>query len=143
MPLPLAKQGIKGLKYQKYDLSMCTYCSGINGLILTSIRNAWKGQPWEDVEVLTGKMMKPTPGMKKTILVGKCMYQANKDNPDIREMIPIKGCPPKTEDIVKALHKAGIEVNPALFENVDQLPGFFMQRYEGKPDFDESFFRIT
>jgi uncharacterized protein (DUF362 family) len=143
MPLPLAKQGIKGLTYQKYDLSMCTYCSGINGLILTAIRNAWKGQPWEDVEVLTGKMMKPTPGMKKTILVGKCMYQANKDNPDIQEMIPIKGCPPKTEDIVKALHKAGIEVNAALFENFDQLPGFFMQRYEGKPDFDETFFRIT
>jgi uncharacterized protein (DUF362 family) len=143
MPLPLAKQGIKGLTYQKYDLSMCTYCSGINGLILTAIRNAWKGQPWEDVEVLTGKMMKPTPGMKKTILVGKCMYQANKDNPDIQEMIPIKGCPPKTEDIVKALHKAGIEVNAALFENFDQLPGFFMQRYEGKPDFDETFFRTT
>jgi uncharacterized protein (DUF362 family) len=143
MPLPLAKQGIKGLTYQKYDLSMCTYCSGMNGLILTAIRNAWKGRPWEDVEVLTGKMMKPTPGMKKTILVGKCMYQANKDNPDIQEMIPIKGCPPKTEDIVKALHKAGIEVNQALFENFDQLPGFFMQRYEGKPDFDESFFRIT
>jgi uncharacterized protein (DUF362 family) len=143
MPLPLAEQGIKGLTYQKYDLSMCTYCSGINGLILTAIRNAWKGQPWEDVEVLTGKMMKPTPGMKKTILVGKCMYQANKDNPDIQEMIPIKGCPPKTEDIVKALHKAGIEVNAALFENFDQLPGFFMQRYEGKPDFDETFFRIT
>jgi uncharacterized protein (DUF362 family) len=143
MPLPLAEQGIKGLTYQKYDLSMCTYCSGMNGLILTAIRNAWKGQPWEDVEVLTGKMMKPTPGMKKTILMGKCMYQANKDNPDIQEMIPIKGCPPKTEDIVKALHKAGIEVNPVLFENFDQLPGFFMQKYEGKPDFDEAFFRIT
>jgi len=27
MPIPLAKQGIQGLYYQKYDLSMCTYCS--------------------------------------------------------------------------------------------------------------------
>ncbi|MBA4394837.1 MAG: hypothetical protein C0407_14900, partial [Desulfobacca sp.] len=38
MPVALAKDGIKGLTYHKYDLSMCTYCSGINGLMLTAIR---------------------------------------------------------------------------------------------------------
>ena len=143
MPVPLAKEGLKGLTYHKYDLSMCTYCSGINGLMLTAIRNAWKGQPWDEIEVLTGKMMKPTPGKKKTILIGKCIYQANKNHPDIREMIAIKGCPPKMEDLVKALHQAGIEANPALFENYDQLPGFFLQRYQGKAEFDESFFRVA
>ncbi len=142
LPKPMKKQGIKGLSYPKYDLSMCTYCSGINGLIINAIRYAWKGVAWDDVEVLTGKMMKPSPGKKKTILVGKCIYQANKDNPDVQEMIPIKGCPPKSEHIVKALHQAGIEVNPALFENVDQLPGFFMQLYEGKPEFEAAFFKI-
>jgi uncharacterized protein (DUF362 family) len=143
MPLPMAKQGIKGLTYRKYDLSMCTYCSGLNGLILTAIRNAWKGEPWDDIEVLTGKMMKPTPGKKKTILMGKCIYQAHKNNPDIREMIPVKGCPPKVDAVMDALKRAGIDVNPALFEHVDQMPGFFMQRYQGKPEFDESFFRIV
>jgi len=119
MPVPLAKGGIKGLFYRKYDSSMCTYCS-----------------------VLTGKIMKPTPGMNKTILVGKCMYQANKDNPDIQEMIPIKGCPPQPKNVVKALHQAGIDADPGLFDQVEQLPGFFMARYEGKPEFDESFFKI-
>lgn len=143
LPLPFSRQGIKGLSYRKYDLSMCTYCSGLNGLILTAIRHAWKGEPWDDVEVLTGKMMKPTPGKKKTILMGKCIYQAHKDNPDIQVMIPVKGCPPQPEKIVEALHKAGIEVNPALFEHTDQLPGFFMQRYQGKADFDEAFFRVA
>ena len=143
MPVPLAKEGLKGLTYHKYDLSMCTYCSGINGLMLTAIRNAWKGQPWDEIEVLTGKMMKPTPGKKKTILIGKCIYQANKNHPDIREMIAIKGCPPKLEDLVKALQQAGIEANPVLFENFDQLPGFFLQRYQGKAEFDESFFRVA
>ena len=143
MPLPMAKQGIKGLTYRKYDLSMCTYCSGLNGLILTAIRNAWKGEPWDDIEVLTGKMMKPTPGKKKTILMGKCIYQAHKNNPDILEMIPVKGCPPKVDAVMDALKRAGIDVNPALFEHVDQMPGFFMQRYQGKPEFDESFFRIV
>ncbi len=142
MPLPMAKEGIKGLYYRKHDLSMCTYCSGLNGLVLSAIRYAWKGRPWDQVEVLTGKMMKPAPGMKKTILLGKCMVKANKDSADIREVIPIKGCPPKPEDIIKALRKAGIEADPAMFDNIDQLPGFFMARYAGNPEFDEAFFRI-
>ena len=143
LPVPLANMGIKGISYRKYDLSMCTYCSGVNGLVLSAIRYAWKGRPWDEVEILTGKAMKPTPGMKKTILLGKCMYKANKDHPDIQEMIPVKGCPPKTADIVKALHQAGIEVDSGLFESMDLLPGFFMSRYEGKPEFDESLFRVA
>jgi len=142
VPVPLAKEGLSGIFYRKYDMSMCTYCSGLNGLVLSAIRYAWKGEPWDKVEVLTGKAVKPTPGMNKSILLGQCMYKENKDHPDIKEMIPVKGCPPKSEDVVKALQQAGIDVNPALFENVDQLPGYFMARYEGKPGFDESFHRI-
>ncbi len=143
LPVPLANMGIKGISYPKYDLSMCTYCSGVNGLILSAIRYAWKGQPWDEVEILTGKAMKPIPGMKKTILLGKCMYKANKNHPGIQEMIPVKGCPPKPADIVKALHQAGIEVDPGLFESMDLIPGFFMSRYEGRPEFDESLFRVV
>jgi len=139
----LAKMGIKGLSYPKYDLSMCTYCSGLNGVILFAIAQAWKGEPWDDVEVLTGKAMKPTPNKKKTILIGKCMYKANRDHPHIQEMIPVKGCPPSPKAVVKALHQAGIEVNPVIFENLDKAPGFFMGKYEGKPEFEESFFTIT
>jgi uncharacterized protein (DUF362 family) len=143
LPVPLLKQGIRGLSYPKYDLTMCTYCSGINGVVLSAIRYAWKGEPFDDVEILTGKVMAPTPGKKKTILLGKCMYQAHKDNPAINEMIAVKGCPPKPDHIVKALHRAGIGVDPALFANMDQLPGFFMARYQGKPEFDEAFFRVA
>ncbi len=143
MPVPLAKQGIEGVYYRKYDLSLCTYCAGIYGLMLAAIRYAWKGDPWDKVEVLTGKAMQPTPGMEKTILVGKCIYQAHKDNPDIKEMIAVKGCPPKPKSLLKAFHQSGIEADPSLFENVDKLPGFFMSRYEGKPEFEETFFQVT
>ncbi len=142
MPVPLAKQGIKGLYYRKYDLSMCTYCSGLNGLVLSAIRYAWKGEPWGGVEVLTGKQMQPAPGMKKTILLGKCMSKLHKDNPDIKEAIPVKGCPPDPKDIIKALHQAGIDADPGLFDQVDMLPGFFMARYQDKPEFDEAFFQV-
>lgn len=142
LPLPMEKMGIKGLAYPKYDLTLCTYCSALTGIILTSIAFAWKGEPWDDVEVLTGKVMKPTPGRKKTILIGKCLYSANKNDPRIKEMISVKTCPPSPKAIVEALHQAGIEVNPAIFEHLEAAPGFFMGKYEGKPDFDESLFRI-
>lgn len=142
LPLPLAKQGIKGIFYRKYDDTMCTYCSQLNGLTLSAIRFAWKGEDWGGVEILTGKRMNPTPGMEKTLLLGKCMYQKHKNNPVINEMIAVKGCPPKPADIVKALHQAGIQVDPGLFENMDQLPGFFLERYKDRPEFEESFFRV-
>lgn len=143
MPLALAKQGISGVFYRKFDSTMCTYCSAFNGLILNAIRYAWKGEPWENIEVLTGKAMTPSPGMETTILLGQCMYKANKDHPDIKNMIAVKGCPPAAKDIVKALHEAGIDADPALFEQIDALPGFFMARYEDKPEFDESFFCVA
>jgi uncharacterized protein (DUF362 family) len=142
MPLPLAKQGLKGVFYRKYDLSMCTYCSTINGVMLAAIRYAWKGEAWHEIEILTGKSMQPTPGMKKTILLGKCMYRVHKNNPDIRERIAVKGCPPSPDSMLKALHKAGIDADPGLFENIDQLPGFFLSRYKDRPEFDESFFQV-
>ena len=142
LPLPMDKMGIQGLSYYKYDLSLCTYCSGMTSTILAAIAKAWTGEPWDDVEILSGKVMTPNPGKKKTILFGKCMYQANKDHPDIQEMIAIKGCPPKPDKVSEALQKAGIDVDPAIFENIDTLPGIFMKRYEGKPEFDESFFQV-
>ncbi len=143
MPMPLAKQGIQGLHYRKFDGTMCTYCSGLNGLVLTAIRYAWKGESWDGVEVLTGKSMEPAPGMKATILMGQCMYKKNKDHPDIQKMIAIKGCPPNPKDVVAALHEAGIEADPNLFAQIETLPGFFMARYQDKPEFDESFFRVA
>ncbi|MGD9039915.1 MAG: DUF362 domain-containing protein [Desulfobacteraceae bacterium] len=143
LPVPMVRMGIKGLSYPKYDLSICTYCAGLTRIVLMAIAMAWKGKPWGDVEVLTGKEMKATPGYKKTILLGKCIYQANKDNPHIQEMLAIKGCPPSEEGIFKALRQAGIEVDKGFFDEMDKVPGIQMKRYEGKPEFDEAFFTIT
>ena len=143
LPMAFEKKGIKGLSYPKYDLTHCTYCSWVNGAVLTTIAQAWKGDAWDDIEVLTGKLMTPTPGMKKTILLGKCMYQSHKDNPDINEVIAVKGCPPQFKSIVKAFKQAGIKINPTILEHADKYPGLFMKNYAEKPEFDESFFRIS
>ena len=114
----------------------------LNGVILASIAMAWKGEPWDNIEVLTGKNMKPTPG-KKTILLGNCLWKALKDHPDIDNMIAVKTCPPSRTEVIEALHQAGIDINPAPLENIEQVPAFFMHRYEGKPEFDEALFRIA
>jgi uncharacterized protein (DUF362 family) len=143
LPKPMERMGIKGLSYRRYDDTICTYCSELSGVILMAIANAWRGEPWDEIEILTGKIMKPTPGKKKTILIGKCMVQANKDNADIKERIAVKGCPPDLKGTLKALRQAGIDASPTFFENMDLGAGFFMKRYEGKPEFEESFFKIN
>ncbi len=142
LPKLLENSGVKGLSYRKYDLTLCTSCWALNMIIPTAIAQAWKGDPWNEVEILTGKVMRPTPGKKKTILIGKCIYQANRDHPDIQEMIPVKGCPPRPGSVVKAFHQAGIEVDPELFERTEKLPELFMRVYKGQVELDESFFRI-
>jgi hypothetical protein len=143
LPVPLARQGIEGVFYRKFDSTLCTYCALIYGLVLSAIRFAWKGDPFDDVEILTGKIMRPAKG-KKTILLGKCMCKANADHPDIKEAFKVKGCPPKPKDILRALQQAGIDADPNMFkkETIEQLPGFYLDRYKKRSEFDESFFRI-
>ncbi len=142
LPLAWDKKGFKGIAYRKYDLSMCTYCSGVTGAIMAAIQAAWKGEPWDDVEVLSGKIMQANPDKKHTILLGKCMSQAHKNHPDIQRMHPIKGCPPKKDQIIKAFHEAGIMIDPNIIENIESLPGFLMKYYEGRPEFEPGHFKV-
>ena len=142
LPTAMERKGIRGLDFYKYDLTTCTYCAALYPLIMASVMHAWKGEPWDDVEILTGKIMKPTPGRNTSVLVGKCMYQAHKDNPDVKRMVAVKGCPPGPKALVKALHEAGIQADPVFLEKWEENLGALMKRYEGKPEFDESFFRI-
>lgn len=143
LPLAMEKMGIKGLSYRKYDLTICTYCAGLTRVMLMAIARAWKKEPFDEVEVLSGKVMQASPGKKKTILLGKCIYEANKNNPHIREMIAVKGCPPSHKAILRALQQAGIKADPDLFEHMDRAMGIHLKKYRGKPEFEESFFQIT
>ncbi|MFW9899472.1 MAG: DUF362 domain-containing protein [Candidatus Thorarchaeota archaeon] len=142
LPLPFMNAGIQGIKYHKYDTTMCTYCSGLNGLLLTAIKMSYRGKPYDKIEVLTGKIMKPTPGNNRTILLGQCQCNLNKNHQDIKELIPINGCPPSRETVQEAFQRAGIRVPKSFFKGLDQAPGWLMQKYKGKPEYDESFFQV-
>ncbi|MBD3254945.1 MAG: DUF362 domain-containing protein [Candidatus Lokiarchaeota archaeon] len=142
LPLPYEKAGISGIKYHKYDKSMCTYCSMLNGILLMGIKAAWKGKPFDKIEVLTGKRMEPSPDMNKTILVGQCQCNKNKNHPNINELIMLEGCPPSTEGLQEKLKKAGIRIPSYFFKNLDKGPLLFMQKYSGKPEFEDKFYQV-
>ncbi len=144
LPLPFYNRQFKGIKYREYDTTMCTYCSQINGLLLVLLKNAWNGETFGGIEFLTGKIMEPSAGMNKTILVGQCQYKKNRDHPNIKELVPIRGCPPSMEDIKNAFETCGIKVNPLVFqEGSSDIGGaIFLQKYKGKPEFEESFYKL-
>lgn len=142
LPLVMEKMGIRGLSYWKYDDTLCTYCSFLNGAILTAIARAWQGTPWDDVEVLSGKAMNPSGNKRHTILLGKCMSTLHKDNPLIKHALFVKGCPPKPSEVVKAFAEVGIHLDASLLEHPEIHGKRFMKKYQDKSQFDETFFRI-
>ncbi len=142
LPVTMEKAGIKGLKFHKYDSTLCTYCSTMIGMLLTIIHMSYKGKPFDDVEFLTGKQMRPSPGMKKTILVGQCMCRLNKDYNGANELVMIKGCPPKPEEAALALKGIGVNIDPSYFTNFEMAGAFFMERFKNKTKFDESYYTI-
>ena len=142
LPVPMAKMGLTGLTYRKYDDTMCTYCSFLNGVLLSAIARAWNGAPFDDIEVLTGKRMQASPGKKHTVLIGKCICQANKDSGQINHRVEIKGCPPQVGQVIKAFHDLGVPLEPAILENMADAPAAFLKRYRGKAEFEDRFYRI-
>ena len=59
--------------------------------------------------------MRARPGYDASILLGNCIIRANGENPNIKEKIKVKGCPPKFKDVIAALKKAGLEINEEAY----------------------------
>ncbi len=142
LPFNLESIGVKGLSFPKFDHSLCTYCSEIIGPLQVALGNAWKGDPFDNVEILTGKIRLPSKGMNHTILMGKCQAELNRKNPDIKDAIIVPGCPPKKEKLISGLLQAGIDVDPSFLDNLEDAPALFMKRYMGKSEFTNTFYRI-
>lgn len=138
LPAPLAELGLRGLRIPEFDSTVCTYCTTLLPLFQQALVSAWRGTPWNNVEILTGKRMQATPG-RRSILVGSCMCRANKG---CDGAIEVRGCPPRAADVIEALGKAGIEVSPYAAQIAAGSVAFLMRKYAGKPQFDESLFRV-
>ena len=92
--------GISGISIPKYDQTLCTGSAGRYNPLLMLITSAFKGKPFEGIEVLTGKKRKPSPGFSRTLLFGNCMIRKNRKDPNIKEAIYMKGCPPSMKEIM-------------------------------------------
>ena len=97
---------------------------------------------FDDIEILFGKALKPSGKHKHTLLLGQCQVELNRKNPDIKDCIMIKGCPPKRESFIKAFTELGINLSENPTEWMNNLPGFFMEQYVGKSEFSEKFYKI-
>jgi uncharacterized protein (DUF362 family) len=142
LPLGMEKMGIKGLKFHKYDSTLCTYCSPLIGMLLTVIGMSYRGEPFDDVEFLTGKRLKPSENMKKSILVGQCVCALNKDYEGPQEIVKVKGCPPDPAQAALALKGIGIDIDPSFLSNFEMAGSFMMDRFKNKPEFDDSYYTI-
>ncbi len=142
LPLGMEKMGIKGLKFHKFDATLCTYCTPLISMLLTIISMSYKGTPFDSVEFLTGKRLEPSAGMKKTILVGQCMCARNKDHDGPQEIVKITGCPPDPVQAARALQSIGIAVDPSVLTNFEMAGAFMMERYKDRPEFDASYYSI-
>lgn len=108
-PAGFKKSGITGLAVRKYDSSLCTGCSVQYNPMLILFSSAFKGKPFPNVEVVSGKQQLAAAGFDKSVLFGKCACHLNKNNSNINKAIPIWGCPPDLEKLVEVLSEEGIK----------------------------------
>ena len=129
--------GVRGIRLPKYDATLCTGCSGLYSPILVMIMAAYRGEPFNEIEILTGKAVEPSGTASKTVLVGNCMIKANRNASGIREAVLVEGCPPGIDAMMDAMRSCGIEADEsALMAFRHSLN----KRYAGKAEFDASFF---
>jgi uncharacterized protein (DUF362 family) len=131
------RMGVKGIRLPKYDATLCTGCSGLYSPILVMIMAAYRGEPFNEIEVLTGKAAEPSGEASKTVLVGNCMVKANRKSGGIREAVLVEGCPPSLEAVTEAMRACGIAAEASSLTAFRQG---LVKRYEGKAEFDRSFF---
>ena len=139
-PTAFGRMGIRGIHYPKYDDTICSGCSFLNNMILILLLGAYTGEPFDNIEFLTGKVARSTGGFKKTFLFGNCIVRANRDNPSINEAVTIRGCPPRAQDIVRILNEHGIRAD---FDSYVQYRSSLAARYADQPQFQEQHFTVS
>ncbi|HHW07651.1 MAG TPA: DUF362 domain-containing protein [Clostridia bacterium] len=139
-PKGFARQGITGLAVRKYDDTLCTGCSVQYNPMLILLSSAYKGKPFPNLEVVTGKKQLASPGFDHSVLFGKCAVHLNKDNPHINHAVKIPGCPPKIETFIEKMAEIGIDCD--LREYV-RFRHYLFNRYKKEEGFDLGFWTVS
>ncbi len=139
MPKGFEKRGISGIAIRKYDNTLCTGCSMMYNPMLLLVMSAFKGEPFKNVELVSGKKQIASKGYDYTVLFGNCACKLNKDNPNIKNPISIKGCPPKFDKIIEGLKLAGLECN---YQEYLAYRQYIFSRYKNDDGFDMELYSI-
>lgn len=129
--------GIQGIRFPKYDATLCTGCSGLYSPLLVMVMAAYRGEPFNEIEILTGKAAEPSGKANKSLLVGNCMIKANRKASGVREAVLVEGCPPDLGALMEAMRSCGI---PADENALSAFHHSLSKRYEGRPEFDKTLF---
>jgi len=145
MPTYFADAGVKGIRFLAMDDSLCTYGADFIHYIIHGILTARnRNRTFDDVEILYGRIQEPTPGHKHTMLVGQCQVKSNSDHPAIIHGVKVRGCPPRKDDFVTACKEVGIKLADGFMDWMEKSPELLHgKRYQGNPEFDESFYRVV
>lgn len=138
-PAGFKRRGITGLAIRKYDSTLCTGCSGEYNPMLILFSSAFKDEPFPNVEVISGKQQMASAGFDHTVLFGKCACHLNKNNPIIKNPIPLWGCPPDMNKLVETLGKHGIRCD---FNEYVNFRHYLFDRYKNMEGFDLSYWSI-
>lgn len=132
-PVGFQRRGITGLAVRKYDDSLCTGCSTMYNPMLIMFMSAYEGKPFPNVEVISGKRQEASPGFDYTVLFGRCACVLNKNNPNIKKAIALKGCPPTVQELEEALKEAGITCD---YNEYIKYRHYIFNRYKKEDGFD-------
>ncbi len=132
--------GVSGVSFPKYDKTLCTGCSGLYGPVMTLLMASYKGTPFDEIEILTGKTMKPSGKARKTFLLGNCMIKKNRKDPAAGQAVLVKGCPPSLEEVQKGMQACGFDASLDIYK---MFRDSLMERYAGKAEFDETLFHFS
>ena len=143
MPQLFEAFGVKGIRLPEVDSTLCTYCVPFFAYATAGIvMSQGESKVFDDIEILSGKKLKPSGKHKHTLLLGQCQVKLNKKNPKIKDCVMVKGCPPQKDEFIDAFTKLGIKLPDNPIEWMNNLPSFFMAQYNDEPEFEESFYKI-
>lgn len=108
VPQIFEKQGIQGLQMRNPGRSMCTGCSKVFPAVLMMLLGAYGGKPFDNIEILSGKAMKPSGNAKTTFYMGDCNYAVNRKSEGVGKGVWLKGCPPRIDETIKVFNECGI-----------------------------------
>jgi uncharacterized protein (DUF362 family) len=144
-PLVFEKIGITGLALRRPDDSICTFCSIMWPQVIYFFISAFNGNAFPNVEVLSGKKRTASPGFDSTILFGNCICDLNKDNPNIKKAVRVRGCPPTLKKFAEILQKEGFDCDYNKYYTfyAGRRQKHFDRYDSDKETFDPGFFTIT